>query len=777
MSRKTRNYDGCWTCRSRKVKCDLHRPSCHRCLKARVECAGFEIKLGWAPPLTVSDDNSMVSISGIEDETGESFQRRNVDLVKFPQSMLYETFKELNAKMNELDAKVALKGSSKWSVGPFCAYQMDILSNGIKKPIRQSKIHKLEKSRNSGQIIKATLAKRTPKSLPTKQMKISQIITDEIESNDEDLSKKIEYHSVFSKTDNSWVYFTLLDYAKLSIFVIKGSKFQINEQNMLHILYPKFFPNIDSDDWLADIQILYKLFQAETGSLRLTKLFKDLIDHIQGDLFLFNRVYMESNYFDTIVIPYINNILSEFICYDFTDWNVEDINKSEDEKEYTPKELKRNIKLGVIYLVLGLAAFKKSQVYNNPKVENYNMDDYLKLSMELRKLGITIVNYHLDEYDNNSQMLDGFEEERVTMEYETIFLLSLYLQIELDNSFSVFENFDLIFAIGDFVIKSQFKKRRMGNMAKFLIAVFKVMFIFFESTQLINLFNYSILEDEAAINYGDLNENYDLVTSDEEDTEADMQIKPRDLVVSAEYTPMSFTVSFNKNEVSGSKHAEEVHKSKGKFVPPKYLNTVTDSNSIHYMFGLPKELLDIFHEIVHLTNHKNVFEKRKVFPRNFPKICADIEDNLRDFDVLQFWKLDIVDNPTHRCVYLNVSAFQQALMVYYHRLIKQAPISTYQDIIKGALGKVKDLLEVSKKHDVRVRPLFWILLVCGSDVVEKLVQKDIESLWMQWPQYARQHNYWRSKQILYEIWKRRDVGEEFGFMDMVREWDFVLCLG
>ncbi|CAG9947780.1 unnamed protein product [Clonostachys rosea f. rosea IK726] len=37
----------CWTCRSRKVKCDASRPKCHRCIKANIECQGYNVPLYW----------------------------------------------------------------------------------------------------------------------------------------------------------------------------------------------------------------------------------------------------------------------------------------------------------------------------------------------------------------------------------------------------------------------------------------------------------------------------------------------------------------------------------------------------------------------------------------------------------------------------------------------------------------------------------------------------------------------------------------------------------
>ncbi|RTE85338.1 hypothetical protein BHE90_000112 [Fusarium euwallaceae] len=47
-----KTFTGCWTCRSRKVKCDEARPRCRHCLKKGVECEGYDIRLHWLPPET-----------------------------------------------------------------------------------------------------------------------------------------------------------------------------------------------------------------------------------------------------------------------------------------------------------------------------------------------------------------------------------------------------------------------------------------------------------------------------------------------------------------------------------------------------------------------------------------------------------------------------------------------------------------------------------------------------------------------------------------------------
>ncbi|KAK7187633.1 hypothetical protein PSPO01_06367 [Paraphaeosphaeria sporulosa] len=38
---------GCWTCRERKVRCDVQRPTCGNCSKARRVCQGYGMQLSW----------------------------------------------------------------------------------------------------------------------------------------------------------------------------------------------------------------------------------------------------------------------------------------------------------------------------------------------------------------------------------------------------------------------------------------------------------------------------------------------------------------------------------------------------------------------------------------------------------------------------------------------------------------------------------------------------------------------------------------------------------
>ena len=45
--KRTKTFTGCWTCRSRGVKCDEAKPACQRCTKASWHCEGYGFRLVW----------------------------------------------------------------------------------------------------------------------------------------------------------------------------------------------------------------------------------------------------------------------------------------------------------------------------------------------------------------------------------------------------------------------------------------------------------------------------------------------------------------------------------------------------------------------------------------------------------------------------------------------------------------------------------------------------------------------------------------------------------
>lgn len=44
---RKKTFTGCWTCRARHLKCDEGKPSCLKCIKSRLSCEGYGVRLSW----------------------------------------------------------------------------------------------------------------------------------------------------------------------------------------------------------------------------------------------------------------------------------------------------------------------------------------------------------------------------------------------------------------------------------------------------------------------------------------------------------------------------------------------------------------------------------------------------------------------------------------------------------------------------------------------------------------------------------------------------------
>lgn len=117
--RRAKTFTGCWTCRARKVKCDLRRPGCLRCAKSGLDCGGYDIKLRWSPlvkfdpygiqystgPAITTNSTATTSMKMSNKKTKNThnrnkndkgsntnephYQRRNIDFVKYDDGYVY----------------------------------------------------------------------------------------------------------------------------------------------------------------------------------------------------------------------------------------------------------------------------------------------------------------------------------------------------------------------------------------------------------------------------------------------------------------------------------------------------------------------------------------------------------------------------------------------------------------------------------------------------------------------------------------------------------------
>lgn len=762
MARRTRNFDGCWTCRSRKVKCDLTRPYCARCAKLGITCEGYGIKLYWADSWLLSTDNTMVPMK-TDLPRLDVFKRRNVELMVFSPQMSYGTHAELRDRIQEFDDLTAHPiARACYSLGPFHCFRL---------AARDSDGRNLHASKPSPQLISITLWR--------------QVIANTL---------AIDADESYSFMADAWVHPDLLDYAKLTIVAIKGFDYRLDEQNMLHILYPKFFPNIDLDDWVENIRIVSLLYARTCSStVEETLLLLSLRRLLLSRIFSFVRVRCCSEFFDDLVVPYLDQILDDNVQCEMR------LLDSGDRVDPYLTNPVASIKTALVYGTLGLCAFHMSRVAAPGELTPPQL---LKKSIELRKLCINILNRHLDDYDDTWDTGFALLAGDLRHTYNELVLLTLYIMVELDTQFSVYENFNLVFSMADYIIRNKLLRETGSRIMDGLVVIFSVIGVFYESTQLINSFDYKMEAAEESRYAMEVDQDYLQTKS------ANALVRSQTLEIPRSNNPThaqphglqspnpKHTSHGNLDAIESGDSDADATQSKTSRVkrlsstrfPPssshvaevsRNLRSRIDEKNIYLMVGgLPKLLIDIFQELVSLTNHVNVFRQRGSFPRTFLRICGDLERRLVDWSPEgSEWEYD-KELALHQCLHVYSQAFQHALIVYFNQLVRtQSALERYQHHITRCLDLIDVVVDIMQQDSsIEMQMSYWVLLVCGSNALGRTLQKRIERMWQEVGVWTQQANFWRMKQILYEIWKRRQLNENIGFMDLVREWEVQLCL-
>lgn len=850
MPPRSRGFDGCWTCRLRKVKCDGGKPRCERCVRAEVECKGYGVVLSWSDVLT-TEGNTLVAHShskGSDRSRETCFRRRRLDLVVFPPKQRYELYDALSRAVSLFEDVEPRLVDGKYVCGPFGVFKLgaEVQNIGTRRISRETKKKTLEpgkkgdmtiqkehfttlevsESHSRGLIdhtpdLEAVLAAQSQRStlsriqtplspvdLKTSRLPLEKHVDRVLTRSESRLdspsmqssSSRTNIHesSIFSKTDNTFVHYKLLDSAKLTILAIKGPWYRFNEQGMYHILYPKFFVNDESDDWKPDVGCLSDFFTLErSGDVVILPSLADAVASMAACNMPFIRVVHPNCCWDKLVVCKIKELIFELVCDELpraSSWDAYLFNR--EAEEVSLETLLKNIRFCIMCMVFSIGRFRRSRQHKSVKnpVDSYFVNDDLRVSIELRKVATNYLNYHLDEYDHSRWAVSHSW-------YEYYFLLALLLQIHIDNSFGVFENYDLIYAVGEILVKNidEGKEARCygrSSLETYLCQVFSFNHLFYASTQSVNSINYSIPEQDQQQKYGDLKEDYDLTRSNdaddlESDDEANTPSNRYEISGAGEDQPLSFTVHFNQKEKQKIKNRSFQLVGRSEKRQRVSAGPITPNSNVPDPFvslGLPESLVRVFQEVVQLTNDKRLFRLNRVTPRNYPRICAETKDKILSWNVHEHWNLHELDSGKflskfHEGLYYNVQCFHKALQVYFERLIEEVPPAQCQQLIIESFAATESLSNTNMAlaragGNVAFTSSFWPLLVCGSEIElpqSIKLRAQCEQMWKN--AFFTDYNYWRSKQILFEIWNRQEMDSEHnGFMDLVREWGIVLNL-
>lgn len=120
--KRTKTFVGCFTCRRRKVACDLGKPSCERCKRSGFVCDGYKINLRWSQP--VEFDKYGCQLPSLPTLETEYSQRRAIEFVTYDEATRYNLYDEMNVDLAKLHNKYIPSLSSPTEIrGHFGAFR------------------------------------------------------------------------------------------------------------------------------------------------------------------------------------------------------------------------------------------------------------------------------------------------------------------------------------------------------------------------------------------------------------------------------------------------------------------------------------------------------------------------------------------------------------------------------------------------------------------------------------------------------------------------------
>ena len=100
LQRRSKSFSGCYTCRRRKIACDLGKPSCLKCKKSGFVCEGYDVKLRWIQ--SIQFDKYGYQLPSKPNQETEYCQRRSIEYVKYPEHQTYRLYDEMDADLGYL---------------------------------------------------------------------------------------------------------------------------------------------------------------------------------------------------------------------------------------------------------------------------------------------------------------------------------------------------------------------------------------------------------------------------------------------------------------------------------------------------------------------------------------------------------------------------------------------------------------------------------------------------------------------------------------------------
>ncbi|GAV56102.1 hypothetical protein ZYGR_0AZ02740 [Zygosaccharomyces rouxii] len=819
-SKRGKTFTGCWTCRSRKVKCDLRRPNCQRCEKSGLECGGYDIKLRWSKPLQF--DEFGVPISAAQGNAQENtnnagndepqYQRRNIDFVRYDEE--YEFYEDMDDELSTLHNppldKIA--DNRTWIIKKFGVFKGtdDALLNYGKS---KGKRRKLEKPAERQEPVTASSdSQMAPPSVSTATPVI-------------DHQEILDMSYPTSSNSHEWISKELRDDALLSASALQGfpiidlpfddNAAPLDEGIGGAIQEPNDFFSTSGDD--AAISRALRLLFHRHPSLDVEKVTTPSHNDpsMEPIVPLGNQVDIDCTLLGSkmprpaievtnsqLPDPRIFNVpgsqnpflqlpttglqvhgLTRFLL-NYYYKNVADLmtvvalNQNPWKKLYFPRALKAvgdlagigytaNSRNSLLNALLAVSCFNLQSkfVKNSPE-----MQFYLNLGIEFRKQASSFLKICLS---------NTVKQER----YKDV-LTAILSMNSIDVVWGTMADCQQHLKICENFVKARMKARpKISEKAKTLHRIFSFLKLIQDSTALDQVTDQEIYDDE-----GRDNNNED----GQEEFNFNALREPSPISGSEEGSFREFVKYDGKIQIGFVKDSNVTHNSS--VSTPIFKNiasesyaysdekevTVEDIMSTDALYGLPQSLILLFSDCVRLARHKEYYRLKNVaIPKYFISLCQRFEKRL--FKWTSEWKCfregsEEFINDTIEGLHHHTSSFYYGLFIYYHTMVKNLNDFSLQNYVEKVLTHLKQMSDLILYKKVRIVPLIWQGFIAGCASTKLETQEEFRK-WAATLASSGMGSYWGARQIMFEVWRRKRNGETGdSWYSVYRDWEMNLML-
>lgn len=797
---KLKTFTGCFTCRSRKIRCDLLRPTCRNCKKAHLTCLGYDIKLRWLLPVqfTPKGRNPVqhpVKFLDTENDNAELgfFQRRHVGFVTWDEKKNcrpYETYDEMDNHLADLQS---LKRPSETVLrGPFGVFTKD----KRRKKVNQHQVPAVQE---------ADALLGHDQLWLSNELKDHAMLTAAALNGDTQFLDLVDSFPSFSpgKSANpanpeSTDFLNLVFHrhqgnqsnqllpqvgkntpsSMTSILNSDDAAIDPNNQHLFYSNYNNFFYNNPYQlNKTLEIQL-----HASAHPLKNDDDATDMVDgdnlastHMPEDIMaIVQRPLQPKLGFDIslpkngVVLPTLalqvqpltRYLLNYYVTQVADLMTVIPLTENPWKTIYFPRALMAigelsalgktsTAKNALLNALLAVAAFNLQSKF--PKNSD-PMKFYLNLGIRLRNQASVFVKTLLG---SKSGTQSNVERCVANEKYKDV-LCAVMSMISVDLVWGTMQDTNFYIKWCEKVIYTKMKnKKKLSPKARIMHRIF---------------LSLKLIQDLTCLDYANIKEDYELTARSGYDVQLLFE-----------------KGAFDKNSMDRTKGRidyimDDRRVSSPMFVNKKLINAnKNDENfATDALYGLPNSLIVLFSETVLLLREK-IYHKQTKAAADYPERVQSLKKKL------SLWKLDwkLHDTepsgkynfytPMHEVTFHHIMSFYHALTIYYERLIGETPPEELQDKVGQTLDHLNLIQRLISKDEAHIIPLFWQGFIAGCEAVTLNLQMGFKRWGADIAQYLG--SYWGARQIMLEVWRRKKLQEaRADWVSVIQDWEMNLML-